>query len=322
VTEAERSGAMVIEAKNVRLGYEDRTVINGLTSTIFRGDKVGIIGPNAAGKTTLIRLLLGELTPLEGTVRLGERLEVAYFDQLKATLDEEKTVVKNVSDYENIVINGQPRHILGYLQDFLFAPERARTLVKYLSGGERTRLLLARLFTKPANLLVLDEPTNDLDVETLELLESLLVDFPGTVLLVSHDRAFLNEVVTSTLAIEPSGQVKEYDGGYDDYVRQRAVEPPADLKAPAPTTAGPKSTPEPQRSRKLSFKERKELESLPGRIELLETEIRGLHELMGDPGFYKRDGAAIAETKAKLEKLEGDLATTYVRWESLEAMES
>ena len=198
----------------------------------MRGNKVGIIGPNASGKTTLIRLLLDEMTPLAGTIRHGTNLEVAYFDQLKATLDEDKTVQQNISDYDMIPINGQQRHVIGYLQDFLFAPERSRSLVKYLSGGERSRLLLARLFTKPSNLLVLDEPTNDLDVETLELLESLLVEYQGTVLLVSHDRAFLNDVVTSTLAIEADGRVREYDGGYDDY---RGNVPPA---APRPEVTG------------------------------------------------------------------------------------
>ena len=221
VQEAERSGTLVIEAKGVGFGYDGPPVIRDLTTTIMRGDKVGIIGPNGSGKTTLLRLLLGQLPPREGTIRHGTNLEVAYFDQLKATLDEEKTVQQNVSEYDTIAINGQPRHVLGYLQDFLFPPERSRSLVKFLSGGERSRLLLAKLFTKPSNVLVLDEPTNDLDVETLELLESLLVDYQGTVLLVSHDRAFLNDVVTSTLAIEADGRVKEYDGGYDDYLRQR-----------------------------------------------------------------------------------------------------
>ena len=230
--EAERSGTLVIEAKGVCFGYGDRTVLRDLTTTIMRGDKVGIIGLNGSGKTTLLRLLLGDLPPQEGTIRHGTGLEVAYFDQLKATLDEEKTVQQNVSEYESIVINGQSRHVLGYLQDFLFPPERSRSLVKFLSGGERSRLLLAKLFTKPSNVLVLDEPTNDLDVETLELLESLLVDYQGTVLLVSHDRAFLNDVVTSILAIDEDGGVKEYEGGYDDYLRQRPAEAPAEAKPP------------------------------------------------------------------------------------------
>jgi ATP-binding cassette subfamily F protein uup len=283
----------------------------------MRGDKVGIIGPNAAGKTTLIRLLLGETTPQAGTIRLGTNLEIAYFDQLKANLDEEKTVQQNVSDYDMIPINGQSRHLIGYLQDFLFAPERSRSLVKYLSGGERSRLLLAKLFTRPSNLLVLDEPTNDLDVETLELLESLLVDYPGTALVVSHDRAFLNGVVTSTLAIEPDGQVKEYDGGYDDYLRQRSAQPAADVKPSATATTTP--APPREKAKKLAFKERKELESLPTRIEALETEIRQLHDAMADPAFYKRDGAAIAQTNARLAELESELASVYARWETLES---
>jgi ATP-binding cassette subfamily F protein uup len=316
-SEGERSGTLVIESKGVSFGYEDRLVIQRLTTTILRGDKVGIIGPNAAGKTTLIRLLLGDLPAGQGTIRLGERLEIAYFDQLKATLDEEKTVIQNISDYDTIPINGQPRHILSYLQDFLFAPERSRTLVKFLSGGERSRLLLAKLFTKPSNLLVLDEPTNDLDVETLELLESLLVEYQGTVLLVSHDRAFLNEVVTSTLAIEADGQVKEYDGGYDDYLRQRPAEISPESKS---ATTPSKTASSPDRPRKLSFKERKELESLPSRIESLETEIRALHEALADPAFDRRDSGAIVVTKTKLAELEHDLATTYARWESLEAL--
>ena len=318
VQEADRSGMMVIEAKNVEFRYDDRPVIQGLTTSVFRGDKIGIIGPNGAGKSTLLRVLLGQSEPTSGTIRQGTNLEVAYFDQLKAALDEEKTVQQNVSDYENIVINGQSRHILGYLQDFLFAPDRARSQVKFLSGGERSRLLLARLFTKPANVLVLDEPTNDLDIETLELLESLLVDFPGTILLVSHDRAFLNDVVTSTLAIEDDGRVKEYDGGYDDYSRQRPTAPAADPKPAAKSNAATDTTAS-SRPKKLNFKERKELEALPSRIEALETEIQALHDQMADPAFYKKSGDEIAKVRATLERAEQDLAVTFERWENLEA---
>jgi ATP-binding cassette subfamily F protein uup len=333
VQEAERSGALVIEAKGVGFGYGDadsdttgdssRPVIRDLTATIMRGDKVGIIGPNGSGKTTLLRLLLGGLAPREGTIRQGTNLEVAYFDQLKAALDDEKTVQQNVSEYDTIAIDGQRRHIIGYLQDFLFPPERSRTQVKFLSGGERSRLLLARLFTKPSNVLVLDEPTNDLDIETLELLESLLVNYQGTVLLVSHDRAFLNDVVTSTLAIEADGRVKEYDGGYDDYLRQRRDEAPAESKAapaagPSSSTTSPKSTAD--RPRKLSHKERKELEALPARIEELEAARAELHDAMADPSFYRQDGGAIAVAKARLEAIEGELASAYERWESLEGL--
>jgi ATP-binding cassette subfamily F protein uup len=316
--EAERSGNLVIEARSAEFRYGDRAVIQDLTTTIMRGDKVGIIGPNGAGKTTLLRLLLGALPPSTGTVRQGTNLEVAYFDQLKATIDDDKTVQDNVSDgYDTIVFNGQPRHIIGYLQDFLFSPDRARTQARYLSGGERSRLLLARLFTKPSNVLVLDEPTNDLDVETLELLESLLVNYQGTVLLVSHDRAFLNDVVTSTLAIEPDGQVKEYDGGYDDYLRQRQADATAERK-PAAASARP-TTARPERARTLSYKERKELETLPARIEELETAVRTLHEAMADPAFYRQDRETIAEARARLEAVETELALAFERWETLEA---
>jgi ATP-binding cassette subfamily F protein uup len=327
VQEAERSGNLVIAAEGVSFDYDGRPVIQNLSTTIMRGDKVGIIGPNGSGKTTLLRLLLGQATPRTGTIRHGVNLEVAYFDQLKATLDEEKTVQQNVSEYETIPINGQPRHVIGYLQDFLFAPERSRTLVRFLSGGERSRLLLARLFTKPSNVLVLDEPTNDLDVETLELLESLLVEYRGTVLLVSHDRAFLNDVATSTLAIGSDGQVREYDGGYDDYLRQKRDEEPAantnsrsaDTGNPTAATSDSTAASE-DRPRKRSYKERKELETLPGRIEQLEASRQSLHDEMADPAFYRKDGAEIAEVKARLETLEAELATAYERWEELEAL--
>ena len=318
VQEAERSGALVVEAKGVGFAYEDRPVVRDLTTAIMRRDKVGIIGPNGSGKTTVLRLLLGTLTPTEGAVRQGTNLEVAYFDQLKATIDEEKTVQENVSDgYDSVVINGQPRHILGYLQDFLFPPERSRSPARLLSGGERSRLLLAKLFTKPSNVLVLDEPTNDLDVETLELLEGLLVEYTGTVLLVSHDRAFLNNVATSTLAIEPDGTVGEYDGGYDDYLRQRPAESPA---AKAAEIAPKASAPPKERPRKLNNKERRELDELPGRIDALEAAIRGLHDAMADPAFYRQDGGAIAETKGTLEAAERELAAALARWEALEAL--
>ena len=315
--EAERSGTLVIEAKSVSFGYDDRSVVQNLSTTILRGDKVGIIGANASGKTTLIRLLLGELPLRTGTIRHGARLEIAYFDQLKATLDENKTVQQNISDYDTIPINGQPRHIISYLEDFLFPPERSRSLVKVLSGGERSRLLLARLFTKPSNLLVLDEPTNDLDLETLELLESLLVAYEGTVLLVSHDRAFLNGVVTSTLAIESDGQIGEYDGGYDDYLRQRPEQTTNESK-PSITINRAPAAQTTEKRKKLSFKEKREMESLTGRIESIETELRDLHATMADPSFYKQDRVVIAQTKAKLAELDQALAAAYERWEVLE----
>ena len=321
VQEGDRSGAMVIEAKRGSFHYSDQYVIRDLTTTIMRGDKIGIVGPNGSGKTTLLQLLLGRLAPSEGTVRHGTNLEVAYFDQLKAMLDEEKTVLESVSDgYDTIPINGQPRHVIGYLQDFLFPPERARTQVKFLSGGERSRLLLARLFTKPSNVLVLDEPTNDLDVETLELLESLLVDFGGTALLVSHDRAFLNNVVTSTLAIESDGLVKEYDGGYDDYLRQRTnnlARENAAKPVDAPTVP---STPLKEKRRKLNNKEKRELEALPARIDELEAAVRSLHQTMAEPSYYKRNASEIAENRARLETIEQEMAKVFARWEALEAI--
>ena len=234
-------------------GYDHETpVIRDFSTLIMRGDKVGIIGPNGSGKTTLLRLLLGELPPQQGRLRHGVHLEVAYFDQLRAQLDEDKSVLENVGDgNDTILFNGKPRHIIGYLQDFLFSPERARSPVRTLSGGERNRLLLARLFTKPSNLLVMDEPTNDLDTETLELLEELLLDYPGTLLLVSHDRAFLNNVVTSTLVLEGEGRVGEYAGGYDDWLRQRRPDPPAEMEKPA--TRSEKQRPRRERRETLSY---------------------------------------------------------------------
>jgi ATP-binding cassette subfamily F protein uup len=316
VQEAERSGTLVVEAKDVAFRYGETPIVSGLTTTLMRGDKVGIIGPNGAGKTTLLRLLLGQLEPTSGTIRQGTKLEVAYFDQLKATLDDEETVQRNVSEYDSILINGQPRHIMGYLQDFLFSPERARSLVKTLSGGERTRLLLAKLFTKPSNVLVLDEPTNDLDVETLELLEALIVDYDGTVLIVSHDRAFLDEVVTSTFAFEPGGEVREYDGGYEDYLRQRA----ASLSEAAPAKNAPAPRVEKGKGRKLGYKEKLELEAFPAKIESMEAESARLQAVMGHPSFYRKDRAEIAETTALLARVQADLAIAYARWERLEGM--
>ena len=225
IQEAERSGRLVIEAKHVSFGYGDRPIICDLSTMIMRGDRVGLIGPNGSGKTTLLRLLLGQLQPQTGAIRHGTNLEVAYFDQLHAQLDDAKSVRDNVRDgADTVEINGRRRHIIGYLEDFLFTPEQAADPVSRLSGGERNRLLLARLMTKPSNVLVMDEPTNDLDIETLELLENLLVEYPGTLLLVSHDREFLNNVVTSTLVLEGEGRVKEYAGGYDDWLRQSRQE--------------------------------------------------------------------------------------------------
>jgi len=288
----------------------------------MRGDKIGIIGPNGAGKTTLLQLLLGELTPQHGQVEQGTRLAVAYFDQLRTPLDEDKTVqdiVGRGDDY--ITFNGKDRHIIGYLQDFLFSADRARSPVSVLSGGERNRLLLARLFSQPSNVLVLDEPTNDLDAETLELLEELLLEYTGTVLLVSHDRMFLNNVATSTLAFEGNGQINEYVGGYDDWLRQRRS---ADTLDSGPTPPEQKKSPprreRAQRPRKLSYKEQRELEELPQRIEALESEQTAVHATLADPELYRQGSETFAALHARLASLEQELEIAYQHWVTLEAL--
>ncbi len=311
---AERSGRLVVEAEGVSFAYDNRPVIRDLNITIMRGDKVGIIGPNGSGKTTLLRLLLGELTPKDGTVRLGSRREVLYFDQLREQLDLNKSVLENVGEgNDTLIINGKSRHIIGYLQDFLFTPERARSPVHILSGGERNRLLLAKLFARPSNVLVMDEPTNDLDAETLELLEELLLEYSGTLLLVSHDREFLNNVVTSTLVLADDGLVREYVGGYDDWLRQ-AVE-----SQPTPTAAVPaKPRRQAERPRKLTFKEERELESLPEIIGKMEKEQESLHKTLADPEFYRTAGGEVAILNTRLQTLETQLTEAYRRWEKLE----
>ncbi len=318
--EAERSGKLVLRAAGVGFSYGDRPIVRDLSTTIVRGDKIGIIGPNGSGKTTLLRLLIGELPPQTGTVRHGANLTIAYFDQLRAQLDEDRTVLENVADgREFITINGRPRHVIGYLQEFLFTPERARIYVNTLSGGERNRLLLARLFARPANLLVLDEPTNDLDLETLELLEALLMEYEGTLLLVSHDRELLNNVVTGTLAVEPDGRVGEYAGGYDDWVRQR---PTPQAAAPA-TRPDAKAAPRPaavERPRRLTFKERQDLEALPGQIEALEAEQSRLYRELADPTLYQQGGDQVTQATARLADLEHELAAAYAHWEALESL--
>ncbi len=332
VQEGSRSGALVAELKNVSFARGDNQIIHDFSTTIMRGDKVGIIGRNGAGKTTLLRLMLGGLEPDEGSIRLGTNLEIAYFDQLRGQLDDDKSVQDNVAEgSDRVQIGGTTKHIIGYLQDFLFTPERARTPVRFLSGGERNRVLLAKLMTRPANVIVLDEPTNDLDSETLDLLEEQLVNFSGTLLLVSHDRTFLNNVVTSTIVFEPDG-LNEYVGGYDAWresvERRQATESREEKsssggkKAKSPVDdSGSKTTP-PAKSAagdRLSFKEQKELKALPGRIETLEAKIAELHEAMADPDYYRRDGAAIASDRQQLEQLEQDLTAAFEQWEALEA---
>lgn len=317
--EAERTGRQVIRARDLSYGYKDRPIVRELTITIQRGEKVGIIGPNGVGKTTLMDLLLQKLVPDNGTVCLGTNVQIAYFDQLRAQLDEDKTVAQNVcADNDFIIFNGQKRHVISYLQDFLFTPERCRTPVHVLSGGERNRLLMAKLFTLPANVLVLDEPTNDLDAETLEMLEDLLLSFDGTILLVSHDRAFLNNVVTSTLVFEDEGKVVEYAGGYDDWLKQR----PQPEAPPQEKPAKPKTQKQPisPKAKKLSFNEVRELEVLPAKIEALEKEQEALHALMAAPDYYKHGKQEIIENQQRLEQIDKELIEAYERWEHLDSI--
>ncbi len=316
--DAVNSGKLVIEAEGVSYGYSgQKPIIKDFSTCIMRGDKTGIIGPNGSGKTTLLRVLLGNLSPETGALRHGVNLETAYFDQLRAQLDENKSVAENVGDgNDTILFNGRPRHIISYLNDFLFSPEQAKSPVSTLSGGERNRLLLARLFTKPSNLLVLDEPTNDLDIETLELLEDLLLDYRGTLLLVSHDRTFLNNVVTSTLVFEGEGRVGEYVGGYDDWVRQSGSDRPCNPEKPLVTSY--KQRPKTEYRQTISYKERCELEDLPRVIELLESEQKELYRSMSEPTFYRKDGTEIATAKLRLKTIEQELDEAYRRWDVLD----
>ena len=326
IQEAQRSGALVIECKEAAFSWPDFPVFEDFSTSIMRGDKVGIIGRNGAGKSTLLKCLLGQLEPTAGSVRQGSNLEIAYFDQLREQLDGEKTVVDNVGGgSDQIEINGRNKHVLGYLQDFLFEPARSRTPVKFLSGGERNRILLAKLFARPANVIVLDEPTNDLDAETLELLEEKLVEFQGTILMVSHDREFLNNVVTSTIVFE-GNSVNEHVGGYDDWVRQTGGfqgTDSGDETKPVQGTSKPQETQTAQETndaapRKLKYKERLELEKLPTLIEELEQNVAEIHAQMGDPEFYKKLGTEIAAVQKQLQIQETKLATAYARWEELE----
>jgi ATP-binding cassette subfamily F protein uup len=318
VDSSARSGQIVAALENVSFGYEGRTLVRDLTMTVRRGDRIGIIGPNGCGKSTLLRLLLGQLAPQSGQVTLGTQLKIAYFDQQRAQLDPDKTVRQNVSEgSDQVTIGGRSRHVIGYLGDFLFPPERANSPVASLSGGERNRLLMAKLFTQPANLLVLDEPTNDLDAETLELLEELLEEFSGTLLLVSHDRTFIDNVVTSVLAFEGDGMWSEYVGGYQDWLRQararRKPSPtvPIDPQRPAAMKgAAPK--------KRLSYKDQRELEAMPRTIDALETEQARLQHQIADREFYRQDKPAIAATLASLDGVNERLAAAYARWEQLE----
>ncbi len=316
VDAAQRSGRMVIETEGMGFRYGDNPpLIEHLDLRIMRGDRIALLGPNGCGKTTLLRLLTGELQPTAGALRLGTNLEIAYFDQLREQLDGDKSVKQNLADdHDQVLVGGKARHVYGYLQDFLFTPERARTPVRVLSGGEKNRLLLAKLFTRPANMLILDEPTNDLDMETLELLEELLLDFQGTVLLVSHDRDFVNNLVTSSLVFSGNGKVEEIIGGYDDWLAQKPAQPPDAVSKPK--QAAP---PRKERPRKLTFKEKKELENLPLTIEALEAEQSELHAIMADPTFYQHGSSEkIAAAQQRLEAVEQELEATYGRWQDLE----
>jgi len=321
---ADRSGKLVCEAVDVSYAWEGEPVIRDLNVTILRGDRIGIIGPNGCGKSTLLNLLLGRLQPDSGRIELGTRLELAYFDQLRAQLDPEKTVLDNVAGgSDKVDVNGKSKHVISYLGDFLFPPQRCRQPVNALSGGERNRLLLAKLFTRPANVLVLDEPTNDLDLETLELLEELLLDFDGTLLLVSHDRAFLDNVVTSTLVFEGEGAVRQYVGGYSDWVRQRPPRATASAEVPRKAAKGvqPASSPEKKpKARKLSYKDQRELQQLPGRIESLEQELEQLQLQLSDPEVFKQQGAeGLQALGERLKQAEAELEQAFDRWAELEA---
>lgn len=315
VQEAHNSGRLVLEADSISQQYQSQPLFEDFSFTLWRGDKVGIIGPNGCGKSTLLKTLLGELEPSQGTVRLGTNLEVAYFDQLRDSLDEEKTVIDNLAEGNDMLtINGKPKHAIGYLQDFLFEPGRARQPVKSLSGGERNRLLLAKLFTKPFNLLVLDEPTNDLDSDTLDLLEEQLLQYEGTLLLVSHDREFIDNVVTSTLVFEPWG-LRHYVGGYQDWLAQRSApqsaptqpEPKAEIKSKAASNKP-----------RLTYGERLELERLPEEMETLEAQIAELESTMAAPDFYQQEHSAIAKTTDQLASLQAELEAKFERWALLE----
>jgi ATP-binding cassette subfamily F protein uup len=315
------SGQKVIEAKEISFGYDSTPIVRDFTTTVWRGDKIGIIGPNGGGKTTLLKLLLGQLTPESGSVKLGTNLQVVYLDQLRGQIDNAKTVAQNVAgDAETVTFQGRPRHIHSYLQDFLFRADRIRMPAKMLSGGERNRLLLARLFLQPANVLVMDEPTNDLDAETLELLEELLLEYNGTLLLVSHDRVFLDNVVTSTLVFEGEGLISEYTGGYEDWIRQRALKP---ARVPEVSVAAPlesKTAPTVKKAVKFLKKEQREWDELPARLDQWETEKQNLTARLWEPEVYQKSPEMVPKLKEELAAVEERIRLGYARWEELEAI--
>jgi len=318
---AERSGQKVIDAENVGFTYENNPIVNDFSTLILRGDKVGLIGPNGVGKSTLLHLLLGKLAPQSGSIELGTNLQVAYFDQLRDQLDESRSVRDNLGEGSDaITVNGQTKHVIGYLQDFLFTPDRANTPVKALSGGEKNRLLLAKIFAKPSNLMVMDEPTNDLDIETLELLEELVSSYAGTLLLVSHDRTFINNVVTSTIVFEGNGVINDYIGSYDDWIRQRPTK-----AAPSVMEKTTKERPSKQKENnatKLSYKETRELETLPKEIEKYEVRIEKIHSQLADPKLYQENAKKVKELQDELATQETSLEQAFERWEALEEKQS
>ncbi|MFI4954497.1 MAG: ATP-binding cassette domain-containing protein [Gammaproteobacteria bacterium] len=312
------SGKQVLVAEHVDYAFANKVILKDFSITLGRGDKVGIIGPNGCGKTTLLRLLLGELQPQHGTIKYGTQLQINYFDQQRAQLDETKNAIENLAiGSDSVTVNGKTQHVMSYLQDFLFSPQRARMAVKQLSGGERNRLLLARLFLRPSNVLVMDEPTNDLDMETLDLLEEILMDYPGTLLLISHDRAFLNNIVTSTLVFEGDGVVTEYIGGYDDWQAQWQAKKD-NVKTSASDTTSASSAKSPALNKKRNYKEQRELEQLPGQIEKLEQEQQELQNLTNDPTFYKKSADEMRDTLERLKAITDELEILYARWSELE----
>jgi ATP-binding cassette subfamily F protein uup len=319
---ARRSGKIVVEATDLCFAFGTQHIVKDFNCTIMRGDRIGILGPNGVGKSTLIRLLLGDLPPQKGRIRHGTHLEALYFDQLRGQLNETKTVQENLSaDSDMVDVGGRRRHVIGYLKDFLFSPQRSRTPVWVLSGGEKNRLLLAKLFLRPANLLVLDEPTNDLDVEALELLEELLLEYTGTILLVSHDRAFINNVVTSTLVFEAPGRLEAYAGGYDDWLSQRPSPEGKPQQPPAAAKGSPSASAPPATRKKLGYMEQRELASLPATIEALEGRQQELFDTMSDVDFYRQEGDRIAAVKRELAKVEQALEQAFARWEQLESLD-
>ena len=322
IQDAERSGRLVIDVDKVWFAYGNQTIIKDFSTTIIRGDKIGIIGPNGSGKTTLLKILLGNLSPQQGRLRLGAGLKIAYFDQLRAQFDEDKTLKENIADgSDTVFVDGSPRHVIGYLQDFLFPPAQIMAPVRSLSGGEHNRLLLAKLFSVPSNLLVLDEPTNDLDTETLELLEERLADYSGTILLVSHDRAFVNNVVTSTIIFEGDGRIEEYVGGYDDWLNFHRVQDASETQPAATKEENRKTEKTMKEKRKLSFKETRELAALPQTIETMEKEKAEIVAALSSPAFYaKNDPVELNATNARLELLEKELLEAYGRWEELDQL--